>query len=717
MYKFTLFIKIILFSSLSEVAALAGVELNNIPSLGVAVGDYNNDGFDDQFVTNVGINTLFKNNGDGTFTDVASQLGLDDVAKASYAASFGDIDGDGDLDIYVGHWTEDLIDANPTNRANDLYINNGIEVFNNIAEQAGVNTLGATFAIPMTDFDHDKDLDLLVVNDFFFLFLRTGITLDSSVGELFRNDGLDVNNQLIFTSFAAEAGLNQEIQGMGVAISDYDNDGDIDYYCSKRNDGLLSANNDTGVFISQPVPSYTGAIGWGAVFIDVDNDGYVDLYRGNSASAMSSNVGSVAYQLNSFYQNNKGIFAAEDSAVQVGLGSLNAGLGVATAGFDNDGDQDIVVHGVDGTINLFRNDTVTENHSLQIALKGTASNRRGIGAKIFVVSGKGAAASKTVREVNAGSSHSSNNSFVTHIGLGSIGYASRVSVEWPSGCVQVLTNVSTGLNEIEENCTANHVVTGRITHNGNGLAGVKVWDAYDFQNTQTLTDASGVFVLQGYADTQQALIVVDGRDGFIVSSDPRRFIPSMNAKDVVLNDSIATLKANTIMGAVRAISGAGVASVNVWNIFTYPTSSVSTDANGSYVLTDINVGDNVWLNGARVGMSMVIDSGEYVLIPEGVAIENVDFTITAKANTASGFITTQSGVGINANQIWDALTWPASIVTTDINGFYIIPDMADDSGIALIPSTHPDYAISPFVDTFVKAPGAAEQHNFVATPQ
>jgi len=177
-YKFTLFIKIILFSSLSEVAALAGVELNNIPSLGVAVGDYNNDGFDDQFVTNVGINTLFKNNGDGTFTDVASQLGLDDVAKASY------------------------------------------EVFNNIAEQAGVNTLGATFAIPMTDFDHDKDLDLLVVNDFFFLFLRTGITLDSSVGELFRNDGLDVNNQLIFTSFAAEAGLNQEIQGMGVAISD-----------------------------------------------------------------------------------------------------------------------------------------------------------------------------------------------------------------------------------------------------------------------------------------------------------------------------------------------------------------------------------------------------------------------------------------------------------------------------------------------------------------
>ncbi|VAW68205.1 hypothetical protein MNBD_GAMMA10-2553, partial [hydrothermal vent metagenome] len=538
----------------SEVGAAAGVQLTEIPSMGVAVGDYNNDGFDDLFVTNAGINTLFNNNGDGTFTDVSAQLGLDDTSKASYAASFGDIDGDGDLDIYVGHWTDDLAPPNgdPSNRANDLYINNGENGFSNVAAQVGVDTLGANFTIPMTDFDHDNDLDLLIINDRFQIWLDSGITLDSTVGELFRNDGLDADGQLIFTPFAAEAGLDQQMTGMGVAISDYDNDGDIDYYRSQFNRGLLSANDGSGVFTTQPVDSYTGAVGWGTVFIDADNDGYVDLYRGNSNSA-SGNVDSTAYQANSFYQNDKGVFTV-DTADQVGLTSLNAGLGVATADFDNDGDQDIVVHGVDGVINLFRNDTVTENHSLQIALKGTDSNKRGIGAKIFVVSGKGGDANTTVREVTAGSSHGSNNSFVTHIGLNSIGYASRVTVEWPSGCVQVLSNVSAGLNEIEENCAPNHVITGRITHNGKGLAGVTVWDAFDYQNIRTVTDASGVFVLEGYADTQQALIVVAGRAGFI-PSDSLRYVPSVEGKDVVLNDSIATLRANTVLGTVRAASG------------------------------------------------------------------------------------------------------------------------------------------------------------------
>jgi len=700
----------------SEVGAAAGVQLTEIPSMGVAVGDYNNDGFDDLFVTNAGINTLFNNNGDGTFTDVSAQLGLDDTSKASYAASFGDIDGDGDLDIYVGHWTDDLAPPNgdPSNRANDLYINNGENGFSNVAAQVGVDTLGANFTIPMTDFDHDNDLDLLIINDRFQIWLDSGITLDSTVGELFRNDGLDADGQLIFTPFAAEAGLDQQMTGMGVAISDYDNDGDIDYYRSQFNRGLLSANDGSGVFTTQPVDSYTGAVGWGTVFIDADNDGYVDLYRGNSNSA-SGNVDSTAYQANSFYQNDKGVFTV-DTADQVGLTSLNAGLGVATADFDNDGDQDIVVHGVDGVINLFRNDTVTENHSLQIALKGTDSNKRGIGAKIFVVSGKGGDANTTVREVTAGSSHGSNNSFVTHIGLNSIGYASRVTVEWPSGCVQVLSNVSAGLNEIEENCAPNHVITGRITHNGKGLAGVTVWDAFDYQNIRTVTDASGVFVLEGYADTQQALIVVAGRAGFI-PSDSLRYVPSVEGKDVVLNDSIATLRANTVLGTVRAASGAGVASVDVWNVFTWPASTVSTDANGVYVLTDINAGDSVWAHGTRTGMIMTLDSGNYVFTHEGIAVEDIDFTVNPKANTVSGFITTASGVGINDNQIWDAANWPASTVTTDINGFYIITKTIDGNWVVLVPDPRQGFSVLPSIDGFIKTPGAAENHNFVATPK
>lgn len=699
----------------TEIASVAGVQLTDKPSLGVAVGDYNNDGYDDLFVTNAGVNTLFHNNGNGTFTDVTQQLGLDDMSKASYAASFGDIDGDGDLDIYVGHWTDDLAGGNPGNRANDLYINNGINGFSNVAADVGVNSIGATFTIPMTDFDHDKDLDLFVVNDRFSLWLDGGVTAEPAKGELFRNDGLDANGNLVFTPYAVEAGVNQQITGMGIAISDYDNDGDLDYYRSQFEQGLLSTNNGSGIFTTRYITdASTGAVGWGTVFIDVDNDGYVDLYRGNSNSA-GGDVDSTAYQANNFYRNVDGVFNL-DTAAQVGLESLNAGLGVATADYDNDGDEDIVVHGVDGVVNLYRNDSTTGHSALQISLKGTGSNKRGIGSKIYVVSGKGKNVISTVREVNAGSSHGSNNSFVTHFGLGNIGYASRVTIEWPSGCVQVLRNVSAGFKEVEENCSANHVITGRITYNGEAIAGMTVWDAYDYQNIRTVTDASGVFTLEGYADNQQALIVVPGRDGFI-PSDSLRYVPGVNGKDVVLNDSIATLKANTVLGRVNNANGAGVGGVSVWNIMTYPNSIVETDANGLYVLADINAGDSVWVNGTRKGMSMVLDSGNYMFTHAGVAIEDVDFTITPKMNSVSGYIQNSAGYGLSNNQIWDAATYPKSIVSTDVNGFYIIPDMTDGSWVVLVPDPHPEYNILPSIDAFIKKQGAAIDHSFVATPK
>ena len=699
----------------TEVALAAGVQLVDKPSIGVAVGDYNNDGFDDIFVANAGLNTLFKNNGNGTFTDVTAALGLDDMSKASFAASFGDIDGDGDLDIYVGHWTDDLASQNPANRANDLYINNGVNGFVNVAADVGVDSIGATFTIPMTDFDHDKDLDLFVVNDRFSLWLDGGITAEPAKGELFRNDGLDVNGNLIFTPYAVEAGVNQQITGMGIAISDYDNDGDLDYYRSQFEPGLLSTNNGSGIFSTEYITdSSTGAVGWGTVFVDVDNDGFVDLYRGNSDSA-AGNVDSTAYQANNFYRNDNGVFTI-DTASQVGLESMSAGLGVAAADFDNDGDVDIVVHGVDGVINLFRNDSINNHSSLQIALKGTASNKRGIGAKIYVVSGKGKEVISTVREVTAGSSHGSNNSFVTTFGLNKIGYASRVTVEWPSGCVQVLRNMSSGYNEITEDCTSTHVITGRISYNGEGLAGVTVWDAYDYQNIRTVTDASGVFTLEGYTDNQQALIVIPGRDGFI-PSDSLRYIPSVEGKDVVLGDSIATLKPDTVLGQVKNSQGIGVADVSVWNIMTYPASIVETDANGIYVLTGISAGENVWVNGMRTGMSMTLDSGNYIFPHTGVAMTDVDFTIVPKANSVSGYIQNAAGYGLADNQIWDAATYPGSIVTTDDNGFYIIPNMWDGNWVVLVPNPHAEYTILPSIDAFVKEPGAAINHNFITTPK
>ncbi|VAW58977.1 hypothetical protein MNBD_GAMMA11-2566, partial [hydrothermal vent metagenome] len=297
--------------SFSDVSASANVEIIGAQSAGVAVGDYDGDGFEDIFVTNYsGPNTLLRNRGDGSFDDVSVAANLANESKPSFVASFGDVNSDGLLDIYVGHW--DSTSARVCS-ANDLYINNGDGTFTNKAASVGVDDTGCTFASALSDYDHDGDLDILSVNDNIFssdLWRRN---------KLYRNSGLSASGSPVFMEQGAEAHFDQVFQGMGIAIGDYNNDGLLDYYRSSFDAGYLSTNTGGGMLSTRRFATASppvgdggkngGVIGWGVVFFDADNDGFVDLFRVNKNFSIT--------QPNSFYHNNNGVL--DEVRLEVGL--------------------------------------------------------------------------------------------------------------------------------------------------------------------------------------------------------------------------------------------------------------------------------------------------------------------------------------------------------------------------------------------------------------
>ncbi|VAW63090.1 hypothetical protein MNBD_GAMMA11-1248, partial [hydrothermal vent metagenome] len=303
--------------SFSDVSASANVQMIGVLSAGVAVGDYDGDGFEDIFVANYsGPNTLLRNQGDGSFDDVSVAANLANEVKSSFVASFGDVNNDGLLDIYVGHWNSSSSSRKCS--ANDLYINNGDGTFTNKAISVGVDDTGCTFASALSDYDHDGDLDILSVNDNVF----SNTTLRRN--KLYRNNGLMASGLPVFIEQGAEANFDQVFQGMGIAIGDYNNDGLLDYYRSSLSGGYLSTNTGEGglsirEFATALPPMGDGSIsrtaggggptGWGVVFFDADNDGFVDLFRVNKNFSIT--------QPNSFYHNNNGVL--DEVRLEVGL--------------------------------------------------------------------------------------------------------------------------------------------------------------------------------------------------------------------------------------------------------------------------------------------------------------------------------------------------------------------------------------------------------------
>jgi hypothetical protein len=441
------------FEDVTEKAGLTGMPQNRY-GMGVAVGDFDNDGFSDLYVTGYGGNTLYRNNGDGTFSDVTARAG---VAGGGWSTSAGffDYDNDGRLDLFVVRYLEWSFDEDrfcgekkPGGRAychpdnfkgvtNLLYHNEGNGIFREVSAKAGVaNPEGKGLGVAFGDFDGDGWPDIYVANDSVRCFL-------------YHN-----NRDGTFTDVAPEAGVGfsedgKTFAGMGVDFADYDNDGLPDITVTDLSDQryLLYRNNGDGTFTDVTGPSGVGRAtlkysGWSTRFVDLDNDGWKDIFvaQGHVMDNIEITSPNLAYlQPPLLLRNLRGRFSAVDGGPSLKTGW--AGRGAAFGDLDNDGAIDIVVANIGQKAYILRNAGAGRNGWIGIRPRGRKSNRDGIGCRVKVVSASGATQYYTVATA-AGYLSSSDKRLV--VGLGADRLARSVEIHWPGGAVQRLENVPSG---------------------------------------------------------------------------------------------------------------------------------------------------------------------------------------------------------------------------------------------------------------------------------
>jgi hypothetical protein len=381
----------------TDVAVASGT-VGNGNSHAAVWGDYDNDGDLDLYLTaHGGTNQLFRNNGDGTFTDVGAASGTNDTGSARGTA-WGDYDQDGFLDLYVAK-------TGP----NRMYHNNGNGTFTEVGAGTGTSDAGDGTGVAWGDYDSDGDLDLFVANHL-------------TPNRLYRNNGNST-----FTDVSVAAGTDHTGPSHGVAWGDYDNDGDLDLYLANLGTpNRLYRNNGNGTFAEVGAASGTADSGMsrGAAWGDFDDDGYLDLYVTNDG-------------VSRLYKNNgNGTFT--EVAGAYGTAGAGTAVGVAWADYDGDGDLDLYVAVLDGPNHLYRNDNIplVGNHWIEVDLVGTQSNREGIGARVRCVAG----GRSLIREISGGSGYLSQEPLIARFGLGLATAVDTVEVRWPSGIVQVVTN-------------------------------------------------------------------------------------------------------------------------------------------------------------------------------------------------------------------------------------------------------------------------------------
>src|SRR5215813_7868086 len=420
--------------------------------MGVATGDYDNDGFEDIYVTCLGSNHLLRNNGNGTFTDVTAKAGVNDP-RWTTGAAFLDYDNDGKLDLFVSNYVDFDINNLPEfgkgrscqfkgiavqcgprglrGAGDSLFHNNGDGTFTDVTKKAGVSDPDGYYGMGVicSDFDGDGLVDIFVAND-------------STPNFLYHNNGDGTFKDVGFQSGTAVNENGSEQGSMGVTLGDYDNDGKLDLFITNFDDdyNTLYHNNGRGVFTDLSYAAKVAAVslpyvGWGTKFFDYDNDGWVDLLVVN---------GHVYPQLPTYKQRNlvhhnngDGTFTEVGAELGAPFAEKRVGRGVAFGDIDNDGDVDFIINNLDGPPQLLRNDGGT-NNSVLIKTIGVKSNRDGIGARINVVAGD----LKQVQEVYSGASYISQNDLRLHFGLENRTKIDLIEVRWPSGTVDKLTNIS-----------------------------------------------------------------------------------------------------------------------------------------------------------------------------------------------------------------------------------------------------------------------------------
>ena len=441
------------FTDVTERAGLTGMP-QNYYGMGVAVGDYDNDGFADLYVTNYGGNTLYRNKGNGTFADVTRAAG---VAGGGWSASAGffDYDNDGHLDLFVTrylNWTFQInrhcgekkpgyrAYCHPDNfdgAASILYRNNGDGTFADVSSRAGVaSTDGKGLGVAFADYDNDGFIDVYVAND-------------SVQSFLYRNAG---NGTFAELGLLAGVGFNDDgktFAGMGTDFADYDNDGHPDVLVTDLSNEryMLFRHNGDASFRDVTNTSGVGGAtlpysGWSTRFFDYDNDGWKDIFvaQGHVMDTIEKTAPNLKYlQPPLLLRNESGRF------VRVTPGEIFqkdfAGRGAAFGDLDNDGDVDIVVSNVGQKAFVLRNDGGNRQNWLGIRTTGRRSNRDGLGCRVKVVSASGLAQHFTIGTAVGYLSASDKRLLV---GLGSDAAAKRVEIRWPSGAVQTFDDVKAG---------------------------------------------------------------------------------------------------------------------------------------------------------------------------------------------------------------------------------------------------------------------------------
>jgi hypothetical protein len=451
----------------ADVTARAGLVRTGWASA-VCVGDYDNDGRDDLFVTYYGKNVLYRANGDGTFTDVTRKAGLaTDRTRWGSGCVFVDHDRDGDLDLFVANylafdlantpepgkgpnclWKGVPVNCGPKGLPTDrnlFYRNNGDGTFTDVSSASGVGAVEGRYAMTavVTDYNDDAWPDVYVA-------------CDSTASILYRN-----NRDGTFTDVALETGTayNEDGQaqaGMGVAVGDSNGDGLLDIFKTHFADDLPVLYRSTGKGFFEDASraagfDHTRYIQWGTGLVDFDNDGWPDIFvaTGNVYPEVERFFKEYPHRNpNLVYWNARnGRFKEVTAEAGPGLRVRSSSRGCAFGDFDNDGDQDVLVMNMNEPPQLLRNDYAGargQNNWFKVALVGTRSNRSAVGARVRVSAG----GRVQVQELSSQSSYYSRNDPRLHFGLGSSAKVERVEVRWPNGQA-----------EIFESLPANHVHT------------------------------------------------------------------------------------------------------------------------------------------------------------------------------------------------------------------------------------------------------------------